>query len=451
MKKIFAIILVLSTAKAFTQNTIPTTTCTGAMKINDSLNVQMDIKTQGNITSSGELVSKDTVRAEKDVLIDGNIKVGSDAYINGETFTNKLNIGTDQNKIELKRVTDTQGKIYLGVGVDNTPPTTQSCISNMPNNSMIVQGIRFASATNQNFLMYNDGASGHIEFPKGINADPEAAPYTIKIGDCFSNLELTYGNGFTSVGKNFEIGKPTRNAQIAFNMDVPSTMQKAISLKSGLPGGPLEVFNIGSKGDININTFESNLVSTLSPHALAVFSITKNREVFKIARTGEQTINIDNSSGAPITVHNSTTNKDVYLLNANGSINNYISGTGNIAAFNIIDAATNVTNFRVYKNGSMYCREIKITMTNFPDYVFEKDYKLLSLNEVEEFIKLNKHLPNVPSAKNIDSDGANIGELQKINFEKTEEIYLYLIEMNKRLDNLEHENRDLKSKIKSNK
>lgn len=69
------IMMVLFSTVSQAQNTIPTTTCTGALKINDSLSVQMNIKTEGNITSYGEIVSKDTVRAAKDVLVDGNIKV----------------------------------------------------------------------------------------------------------------------------------------------------------------------------------------------------------------------------------------------------------------------------------------------------------------------------------------------------------------------------------------
>lgn len=114
-------------------------------------------------------------------------------------------------------------------------------------------------------------------------------------------------------------------------------------------------------------------------------------------------------------------------------------------AFVINDAlASNKTNFKVKTNGKVYAREIFVQLTNFPDYVFKKDYKLMPLSDVEEFVKNNSHLPNIPSAKEIQANGANIGEIQKANIEKTEELYLYLFELNKKVENLQIENEKLK-------
>jgi outer membrane lipopolysaccharide assembly protein LptE/RlpB len=74
MKKILLTSFVLTAClfRINAQNTIPTTTCTGALKINDSLNVNRDIMANGDITSRGEVVSADTMRAQKDVIVDGN-------------------------------------------------------------------------------------------------------------------------------------------------------------------------------------------------------------------------------------------------------------------------------------------------------------------------------------------------------------------------------------------
>lgn len=69
--------------------------------------------------------------------------------------------------------------------------------------------------------------------------------------------------------------------------------------------------------------------------------------------------------------------------------------------------------------------------TSFPDYVFAPDYKLPSLEETEKYVKENRHLPEVPSAKEIEKDGMSLNEMNVILLRKVEELTLYLIEQNK--------------------
>lgn len=102
------------------------------------------------------------------------------------------------------------------------------------------------------------------------------------------------------------------------------------------------------------------------------------------------------------------------------------------------------SNFRVKTNGELYARKLKITIGLFADYVFEKDYFRPTLQEVEKYIEAEKHLPNVPSAKEIAENGADMGDLMTKSFEKTEELFLYVIELDKRLKALEEENKELK-------
>jgi len=82
----------------------------------------------------------------------------------------------------------------------------------------------------------------------------------------------------------------------------------------------------------------------------------------------------------------------------------------------------------------------------WPDYVFEKGYELKPLTEVENFINTEKHLPGVSSAKTIAENGLNLGEMQKMQMEKIEELYLHLIALEKRVKQLEEENTALKAK-----
>ncbi|WP_310559029.1 hypothetical protein, partial [Flavobacterium sp.] len=90
--------------------------------------------------------------------------------------------------------------------------------------------------------------------------------------------------------------------------------------------------------------------------------------------------------------------------------------------------------FQVNANGLVYAHEVKVNLdVAWPDYVFEPTYKLRPLSEVKQFIIENKHLPNVPSAKEIEENGLNLGEGNKILLEKVEEMTLYMIQMEENL------------------
>jgi|GEM_PF-4363462 len=83
--------------------------------------------------------------------------------------------------------------------------------------------------------------------------------------------------------------------------------------------------------------------------------------------------------------------------------------------------------------GKIKAREIRVDGQGAPDYVFDETYHKLSLAEVEKYIRLNKHLPEVPSAKELERDGMAVGEMNKLLLKKVEELTLHLIEKEKEL------------------
>ena len=101
-------------------------------------------------------------------------------------------------------------------------------------------------------------------------------------------------------------------------------------------------------------------------------------------------------------------------------------------------------------NGNIETKKVKVTATpgSVPDYVFKPDYELRSLPELESYIKANSHLPNVPSAKEVETNGQDVGDMQLKLLEKIEELTLYIIEQNKKLLQLEQEILELKNKGK---
>jgi hypothetical protein len=92
-------------------------------------------------------------------------------------------------------------------------------------------------------------------------------------------------------------------------------------------------------------------------------------------------------------------------------------------------------------NGKMICEEVnvKLASSGWPDYVFADNYNLQSLKEVEKFIADNKHLPNIPSAREVEKSGIELGEMNRKLLEKVEELTLYIIAQNKRLIALENQ------------
>ncbi len=85
-------------------------------------------------------------------------------------------------------------------------------------------------------------------------------------------------------------------------------------------------------------------------------------------------------------------------------------------------------------NGLLYAREIKVNLDSWPDYVFDANYRLMPLNELQAFIELNNHLPNVPTACEMEEQGINIAESNVMLMEKVEELTLYLIQVKEQLD-----------------
>ncbi|MBO3697853.1 hypothetical protein [Roseivirga sp. E12] len=102
-------------------------------------------------------------------------------------------------------------------------------------------------------------------------------------------------------------------------------------------------------------------------------------------------------------------------------------------------------------NGNLESKKVKVTATpgSVPDYVFANDYKLRTLTELENYINTNRHLPNIPSAKEVEKNGQDVGGMQLKLLEKVEELVLYTIEQQKQLERQQKEIEALKEQVKS--
>jgi hypothetical protein len=121
---------------------------------------------------------------------------------------------------------------------------------------------------------------------------------------------------------------------------------------------------------------------------------------------------------------------------ASGANLNFTSGMVSIGT------TTAPAGYKLAVGGKIVAEELIVKLqSTWPDFVFEKDYPLPSLENVEKFIAENKHLPGIPSASSIEKQGLAVGEMEAKLLQKVEELTLYVIELKKEIDELKASNR----------
>lgn len=128
------------------------------------------------------------------------------------------------------------------------------------------------------------------------------------------------------------------------------------------------------------------------------------------------------------------------LASAPAGVNFMVNGAaiiGNITATTLSNIGT-PSGYNLYVANGILTEKVKVSLqaSTWADYVFEPKYHLMPLDKVEEFIKLNKHLPNVPSALEMEKNGLDVVNTNAKLLEKIEELTLYVIQLNKELNEL---------------
>jgi hypothetical protein len=175
-------------------------------------------------------------------------------------------------------------------------------------------------------------------------------------------------------------------------------------------------FYVRGDGDVGIGT------STPDTKLQVVGSDNNGTAATLKITSGSQNMLLDGNEidamGTDMYLQNNT-NADIVMVNGGGNV-----GIGTTSPNNKLDVL-----------GTIRANEV-IVETGWADYVFEDSFKLKSLDEVEAFIKENKHLPDVPSAKTIQEKGAHVAELMTKMMQKIEELTLYSIKQQKEIEAL---------------
>jgi len=214
-------------------------------------------------------------------------------------------------------------------------------------------------------------------------------------------------------------------APIAFNNGGMETMRIAYGGNVGIgttsPGSQLTIRS-GSTG-VSIEPGSGNYFGTLA----------FNRE----SKTGA----IFNSSGNAFQINNGGADQNLHIqvYHGDGSLvtNNalVIAGTnGNVGIGTTDNATWQLANstYKLAVEGKVIAEEVTVKLhADWPDYVFNPKYTLMPLTDVKSYIDKNQHLPDMPSAAQVEKDGLNLGEMNKLLLKKVEELTLYLIEKDK--------------------
>lgn len=143
--------------------------------------------------------------------------------------------------------------------------------------------------------------------------------------------------------------------------------------------------------------------------------------------------------------------------------NNLGLGVGTLTAQPLVFGTNNAERVRIDANGNVgvgtsnpqsllavkgtvTAQKVVVTLLGWSDYVFHPSYKLLPLHLLEKYVKENQRLPEVPSADSVAKHGIDVGDTQALLLKKIEELTLYIIEQNRRIDDLKSRLQNLEKK-----
>ena len=299
------------------------------------------------------------------------------------------------------------------------------------------------------------GQNPHVIFDIPNVADNEGGLQFKRLGDTLAALNYVEDPDYANYLK-FSVGSPGKGNEMTIN----TNGEVGIGTMT-----PLAKLHIPTGQDADLSSATNGFIM-LGPGNTTSLLLDNNEIMVRNTNTTAGTLALQNDGGELTVGARTTINKGGEALKLNGadpSINFYQNGvfksfvtqsndglyvgvnngnlrldaTGQVAIGGVVPAASA---YKLTVTGKIICEELKVKLVSsgWPDYVFDKKYKLKSLSDVEKFIIKNNHLPNIPSAVEVEKNGIEVGDMQKKMMEKIEELTLYIISLQKQVDVLKN-------------
>ncbi|MBN8691611.1 MAG: hypothetical protein J0L69_00370 [Bacteroidetes bacterium] len=394
----------------YSQSTIPTTTVSGCLKVDSTMSTSGNLQVTGTSNFDSTIVVNDAVKTE-DIEVSGSAKIAGDINLSGKLFFNTSSGIAFNNGSSSAPDAFTFGKL------GNPLPTFNPCLAPTQDPWFYFGGRiqLFDQASNVALTMGSDGVQSSID-ASGNNG-----------------LLINY-----YCGKNIYLGGGTGSGGSAGTAGAKVYTGDEFYVRKYAQIG---ANNTAIDPNVILNLFDINNTGIkLSPTNNSAKIIGTNNNQFTVYGDGKTVLKAGATNDA-FEVINTSNNKTTFLIQSSGKV---FIGEKKIQSTNV-----HANNTLMQIGGKLVCQELVVLdPVKWADYVFEKDYKLPTLEEAETFYLKNKHLIDVPSAKDVKLNGINSAEMDAILLQKIEELTLYTVELNKQVQELKKENAYLKKKRK---
>jgi len=242
-------------------------------------------------------------------------------------------------------------------------------------------------------------------------------------------------SGNLAVGTNYKIQLMDFPGHTSW-IDLPVDYNKATGIGSGGAGANAWIGYAGKDGHWFTNSMAGDICYRNSNGRLLFGNTSGNATMSITSNNVSIGTTTPDPTGAMLTVAGTIHAREI-IVDSGGGSSQWTSNGSNISYTGNVGIGTINPDQKLTVKGKIHAEEVIIDLAVPADYVFKSTYNLMPLNEVEQYVKTNSHLPEIPSASEITKNGLNMGEMQNKLLQKVEELTLYLIEQQKRIEQLE--------------
>lgn len=443
-------------------------------------------------TGTSPLSTTDNISVSGTSTLTGVTTVGTSGststnlYVNGSTT---ISNPTAPNLTVIESTSNSANQVNLGIA---SGWGSYSCVGKTGDAILRIVTNNTATGhpalTTNNFFLTNQ-TGGNINFSLGTGTGGSI---------CDKVYMQLNANGRLGIGPDYTPTSTTSGATPTTDLDIRTANNEGINLQSSCVGCSATTstntkcfmgFSAGNNSQLlwamgmnlnatsnSPNSGSSYIGSTSNPNDFYIWnSMNTNSTPFYINSLGNVGIGSNNIvTNNALTVNGSAaitgaatiaTSTMPSVPSSGGNINSLqfaVAGNANVSSSLIVGGTSSFTattpfptGYCIYASSGILAQRVKVAApsdnTNWSDFVFDKNYKLRSLAEVEKYINKNHHLPEIPSTEEVGKNGIDVAEMDAKLLQKIEELTLYVIEMKKenekqnaKIEALEKENTSLK-------